>query len=492
MNMYKSFVRDNMFAFIGHILIYAQGIILMPIIIKSVGVKTYGGYVLLSMAAGLIYGISSLGVGFKCRRYLPATQEIQSKRKLFYPQIIFHFISILFLSVLLLMFSSVVKEVFFKNEVSFFMIIVVLYIFSYLFYSQATDYFRYTGRVNLFSIITALTPYINIGIIISILAFFHTISVNALIASQIIAIFLVTAPLIIKIYREIGFYMPRIKISELIDDIKIGFPLTLNYITHFILSSSDRFVISIFLSVTAVGYYNPAYSLGSIIFLIPAVSGVALIPLLSKAIDTNKEDEAQKMMNYTIKGFLLIAIPFIIGSFFAGKPLLCLLANTEVANNSYLVVPIVATGFLFYGMTSIFSNILFVKLKTKLLFNINVFASLLNLLLNFIFLYLFRNIIVSAIATLLSFFISYVFINMKLGKLFKIEYDYVFIAKVAISSIFMGVLLFYLSPSVDKGLLIILSYISVSAFFYFILLLLFRAFSIKEISFVKGYILGAN
>lgn len=85
----KVFIKDNIIVLIGQMLVYAQGIILMPIIIKSAGATVYGGYILITMIVSFLFGISSLGVGFKCRRYLPSAMDIESRRKLFYPQLFF-------------------------------------------------------------------------------------------------------------------------------------------------------------------------------------------------------------------------------------------------------------------------------------------------------------------------------------------------------------------------------------------------------------------
>ena len=43
---YRSFIKDNAVVIVGHIVVYMKGIILMPIIIKTVGVTIYGGFVL--------------------------------------------------------------------------------------------------------------------------------------------------------------------------------------------------------------------------------------------------------------------------------------------------------------------------------------------------------------------------------------------------------------------------------------------------------------
>ena len=134
---------------------------------------------------------------------------------------------------------------------------------------------------------------------------------------------------------------------------------------------------------------------------------MVLPPLLCRAMDNNNEDEARTMVNYTVKGFLLLAIPFTVGSCIMGKPLLTILANSEVAQNSYLVVPIVSLGTLFYGLSLIISNIFFVQMATTVMFKMSLIAAFLNVILNLIFLYVFEDIMVAAITTFISYFFCF-------------------------------------------------------------------------------------
>ena len=92
----KSFFRDNAIVIIGVALVYMKGIILMPIIIKTVGVTIYGGFVLLSSLLGIVFGISSFGAGFRAKRFMPSAGNMQARRDLFYPQFFFQMFSIVF------------------------------------------------------------------------------------------------------------------------------------------------------------------------------------------------------------------------------------------------------------------------------------------------------------------------------------------------------------------------------------------------------------
>jgi len=119
-------------------------------------------------------------------------------------------------------------------------------------------------------------------------------------------------------------------------------------------------------------------------------------------VDEGREHEAEMMINYTLKGFFIIAIPFVFGSFVLNKPLLTLFANSEVDTNTEFVITIVALGIFFYELTVILDNIFFVRMKTKVMFKATALAGIFNVILNLIFIYYFRSSTVAALTTLIS------------------------------------------------------------------------------------------
>lgn len=488
---YRSFIKDNTIVIIGHILVYMKGIILMPIIIKTVGVTIYGGFVLLSSVLGIIFGISSFGAGFRARRFLPSTGGMTARRDLFYQQFFFQLFSILFLSLILVLLDRQINIYIFKNEIRYSVLIIPLYLFCYFIYSQGSDYFRYTSRVHYMTVATLSFPYIHIGLILLFFYCYRYISINVLVLSQALSALLITVPCFWIIFREIGTKVSFYNIKSLVSDIKLGFPLVLGFIVDFILAASDRYFIAFYLTVSAVGYYNPGYVLGSLIIFIPKAMGTAIPQLLSKAVDNNNEHEAQRMLNYAIKIFLLLAIPFIFGCMVLSKPILTLLANRDVAENAYLVTPIVALGTLFYGLNIILSNVLFVRMKTYAMLKMNIFASVFNLLANLILLYFFRNIIFAAITTFLSYFIAFIYVNKIVKKqTWLVDFQPVVIIKSVGASLFMFALLFLVltkAGEIDSAV-ILAGELVLSIVVYIGGLFLLGTFSKKELQFVKSCI----
>jgi O-antigen/teichoic acid export membrane protein len=332
--------------------------------------------------------------------------------------------------------------------------------------------------------------YLDVGLVIIFLYIYKYLNITVLVLSQTISAIVIAIPCFIIIFKEIGIRFSFFKFKDLISNIKIGFPLVLNYIVDFILAGSDRYLIGLFLSVTSVGYYNPAYILGSLIILFAKAMGGVLPQLLSKAVDDKKEKEAQKMLNYALKFFLLLAIPYIFGAIVFGQPLLTLLANSDVAEKAFIVIPIIAIGTLFYGLNLILANVLFVKMKTKTIFSMNLIASIFNLLANIILLYFFRNIIVAAITTLLSYFIAFIYIYIIIKKDWVVDFQPVVIIKSVLASLFMSCLLFWISIYFDNNnsITILLSQIGMGVVIYLVALLALRTFSPIEMAFLKRFI----
>lgn len=490
---YRSFIKDNAIVIGGHILVYLKGIIIMPIIIKSVGVTTYGGYILLTSILGIAFAVSSLGAGFKARRFMPSAKRMTERRDLFYPQFYFNILTILILACLFVLLEKQLNTYLLKNEVIFSIWLTLLYLLSYLFYSQGSDYFRYTSRVHYMTLASLCFPYMDIGFTLLYLYAFGPISVNMLLVSTTLSALLIAIPTFGVILRELGLRISFYEAKSLISDIKLGFPVMFGFILDFILAGSDRYWIAFYLSVTDVGYYVPAYVLGSLIVFVPKALGAALPQLLSRAVDSGKEHEAHTMLNYAIKIFLLLAIPFIFGCLALSKPLLTLLANQEVAEKAFLVSPIVALGTLFYGLTLLFSNVLFVRLKTSAIFQINSFAALFNFLANMILFLFFKDIIVAALTTLLSYLIAFLYAYRLVTKVWPLDFNSVTLAKVVAASLVMYLAMAIMLSYIDKAGYLLICTVSflIGIFTYGLALFALRILTSHELQFIKRSWLGA-
>src|SRR5438552_325609 len=90
MSMRRRFAKDTVATGLVHILISVRGLIIIPIIIKTVGATVFGGYSLLVSSVTLLVGASSLGTYVRYRRFFPSERDTQRRAAIFYPQLGFH------------------------------------------------------------------------------------------------------------------------------------------------------------------------------------------------------------------------------------------------------------------------------------------------------------------------------------------------------------------------------------------------------------------
>ncbi len=252
----------------------------------------------------------------------------------------------------------------------------------------------------------------------------------------------------------------------------------------FILSGSDRFIIAYFMTPIAVGYYAPAYVLGSLIIIFPKMLGASLPQIIALSSDSGDTTVSKILIEKSIKMFLILSLPFIVGSYMLSKPLLNILANAQVANEAYLVTPIVAIGILFYGLNYILSNtVIYLKMKNSLIFYSNIIAAILNIILNFVLLYLFRNILIAAITTLFSYLIAFLFINYNTQKLMVINYNFKNVIRMIFASFIMGLFLMLFKEFFISKVLMLTILIPLSTAIYFLLIFFFKVITKNELQY---------
>ena len=303
-----------------------------------------------------------------------------------------------------------------------------------------------------------------------------TIVSGFLIAQILIA--LAVFPIIVS---NLGFKLP--KFSNIKDYLNFGLPTISVNLSYWIIDSSDRYFIAFLLGATFVGYYSPGYVLGAAILIFYTPFSILLPSVLPKYYDNGKLEEVNSFIKYSLKYFLLVAIPSVFALSLLSRPLLMIISTTEIASNGYLVTPFVAFSSLLIGTYGIITNYLLLKKKTKIIGGILTIAALSSLLNIIIIPYL--GIIGAAIVTLLSYFIAFILgLNYTL-KYFKIEFDFIFTLKSIIASILMSFIIILINP---QGLSEVTIVIVASFIVYLCSIMLLKGIKQDEINFLKKMI----
>ena len=203
---------------------------------------------------------------------------------------------------------------------------------------------------------------------------------------------------------------------------------------------------------------------------------------LFKHYDGNRIEEVEKLLSYSLKYYLAIAIPSAFGLSLLSRPILSILSTQQIAEQAYLITPIVALSMLLYGATSIVSNILALKKRMIVLCFAWTSAAALNLVLTFL-LVSHIGIIGAAIATLVAFALLLLVISIYCLRQFRFKVDLRFIAKSVIATLGMYLVIAMRPPSDLVGLF---SVVVICVAVYVALLALLGGVDKKEIEFFKS------
>ena len=476
MTAYKQFVQRIGLLGITNILFSISSLILIPIMTKSFSTSNYGIWVLITTTVGLIPNLATLGLLFSMGRFLSAEKDKEKIKEGFYSITAIILISSLALMILIILFSKDIASAILNNDINLTILLSVI-IFMACLNSSLLYYFRTFRQIKRYSIFYLLQTYLGL-IFVSYFAL-NRFSLYITTSGLLIAYLIIFVIMIFFIISDIGFTIPKFK--NIREYLSFGIPIIPSNLSYWIVDSSDRYVIGVILGTTFVGYYSPGYMLGSIILLMGTPFSLLLPAVLPKYHEVNDTINIRLHLKYSIKYFLLLAIPSAFGLSILSKPILMILTTPVIASNGYIITPYIAFSFILVGIYGIISNVIILEKKTKIIGMIWMIGAAINLILNILLIPYF-GIIIAGINTLITFVTAFVLTIMYSNKFFKLDFDLIFIIKCILASILMSVVIILINPS---RILNILMTIIISSGLYFALLLFFKSITKEEIKFFK-------
>jgi O-antigen/teichoic acid export membrane protein len=475
---YELFVKRIGLVGIATILVVLNSIIIIPILTKSLPVSDYGLWVQVNITYYLLTGFTTLGLPYTLVRFLAAEKDRKKIQEVFYSLLTLVVFASLITSLILIYFSKIISIGLFGGNTDV-VIITSLIIFVGSLNLFFIDYFRAFGRMRIYSMILIIQSYLSLGLVT-----YFTLSgkgiatiVSGFLIAQIL-IALVAFPIIVS---KIGLKIP--KFSNIKEYLNFGLPTIPSNLSYWVVDSSDRYFIGFILGVTFVGYYSPGYVLGAAILIFYTPFSILLPSALPKYYDNGNLEEVNSLIKYSLKYFLLVAIPSVFALSLLSRPILIIISTPEIASNGYLVTPFVALSSLLIGTYGIITNYLLLKKKTKIIAGILTIAAFSSLL-NIIFIpYL--GIIGAAVVTLISYFVAFILGLRYTLRYFKIDFDYISTLKSTIASILMSVIIILINPHGILGVTIV---IGASVIIYLGSMLLLKGIKQDEINFFKNMI----
>jgi O-antigen/teichoic acid export membrane protein len=475
LNVYKLFVQRLGLMGVTNILVALSTLILIPVLTKSFGAEGYGIWIQVGITITLLTNVSTVGLLPSMIRFLAAEKNKEKIQEGFYSVTFVTLLAISMILIIVLIFSKPIAAGLFDGNIAITNLMALIILFA-CFNSVFLNYYRTFQQIRKYSLFILSQTYLAV-----IFAVYLTLSGHDLFSVLIgllITYLILFFVMIYDIMSEIGFKIPNFKYLK--EYLSFGMPTIPGNISYWVVGSSDRYLISILLGTAFVGYYSPGYTLGIVILLLTPFS-LVLPSVLPEYYDKQEMEKVRTFINYSLKYFLLLAIPSLFGLSLLSKPILSILTTPTIALNGYLVTPFIILGTLIFGIYEIINNILILEKKTKIIGSTWVIAAVLNLTLNILLVPHF-GIIAAAAVTLISYLFAFAVTLYYSLKCFNFGFKFGFILKSIVASILMSSIIVVINPN---GILKVLFVIGLSTVVYAVSIIILRGVNKKEIEFFK-------
>lgn len=201
-----------------------------------------------------------------------------------------------------------------------------------------------------------------------------------------------------------GWLNFRINKQDINHIIKFGAPLIPHVIGMYIITASDRFLITNLIGVRETGIYAVGYQIGMIIMIIQDSFNKAWVPWLFSNLKAGSLDLKSKIVKFTYVYYIVILLMAL--GLSAISPLIIKIFIGPGYEAAGQFVVWLAIGYAFNGMYKMVTNYIFYVEKTYYLAYVTFLTAILNLVISYILIKL-AGAVGAAQATAISYFISF-------------------------------------------------------------------------------------
>ena len=479
MDQYKLFLQKMGLIGTSTFLVTITGIMLLPILTQNLSIQDYGVWTQFQITITIIPAIAILGLPYTMVRFLSASKSREEIQEGFYSILFTVIFASLIGAVVLYILAVPISDILFNRNVGVGLILPLTALMTAL-YLVFVDYFRASNQMTKYAIFTTAQAYM--VVIFALLFVLYGKGVVGAVTGILITQILISLIMFIFVLKQIGFKIPRF--HNLRQYLTFGLPTIPSNASFWVLDASDRYIIGIVLGITSVGFYSAGYTISSLLTILTSPIYTVLLPILSQFYAERKIRETRFLLNYAIKLYLIVAVPAVIGLSILAKPLLYILSTPTLANEGYLITPILATGGLFFGLYCIITQIIVMERKTRITGNIWAISAISNIVLDITFGY-FLGIIGIAIITLLLYLFAFLITVYYSLNYIRCDFYIGFAKKTIYAAFFMALSLILLNPYGPVN--IVLAGLFSFALYMFVLWLL-KGIKTDEIKFFTGMI----
>ncbi len=476
---YATFGRQVGYVIGANITLLLLGFIQIPILTKWLGASLYGTWSLINVTLSFIVPFALLGFGMSIIRFLGAEKDMGRIREDFLSACCIVFIVGVVFSLLLFFLSDFLARSIFKDvKSSFYIKLASVLILLNSMHALPLAFFRMCRKIGLYTILNLSYNAFQIGLIVLFILLGYKLT--GVITAVIINGILFNLITLLVILRQTGFRLPRF--SHMKSYLRWGIPLTPNSAIMWIIRTSDRYMVSYFLGVTAAGMYSAAYAIGNYasFALIPLT--IVLYPSATKTYDERNPGKTRSYLKYSVKYLMMVVIPSAFGLSILAKPLLQILTTPEFVP-AYTIVPFVAFGTVLFAFRQICNHAIYLVNKTYWSLGLLTISAVLNVGLNLVLIPRI-GIIGASVATLITYGVLGILTVVVTRRYLKFNLNIPFILRSIFSSTIMVVCIWLINP---VSIISVLISILLGILVYFSVLLIIRGLNKTEIKFFINF-----
>ncbi len=459
---------------IARFMVFARGLILLPILTKVLGAGDYGAWSLILASVSLLLPLAMMGLPYARGRFLAAEEDRKEASKGIFTTLFAILFTSLILGTCLFFLADTVATVLLQDTsyapiIRIASLLVILQALS----EMSVSAFMPFRQVKTYSILTIIQTTVEIALIYFFVSFdygLYGVMIALIIARGVVL--LISMPFIIS---RFGFSLPSF--SVLRSYIAFGLPMVPSGLFSRVISSIDRYMIGFFLGSAAVGIYSAAYNMGAMAAVTLHIISFALGPTIFKTYDEGEIEQAKAYLSFSFKYIFMLLIPSVFGLSILARPLLHTLTTPEFVSSGIFIVPLVAVSMVFEGVRAIYIRGVQISKHTGIILTVSIAAGLVNIGLNAIFIPHF-GIIGAAITTLISYVVTGLMMFYYSRKYIRFEVSWRFIIKSILASSAMTLAIWVFDP---VGVVKILSAVVIGIIIYFLVLLLLKSFKREEL-----------
>lgn len=470
-NSYRKSAEDTLLIGFSTILNFAASLVLLPLLTKGLGAQAYGTVSQVNATVGLVLPFIGLGLTDAMIRFLSAEKSRAEIKDGFYSVALIVSATSIFVALLMIALAQPISKSFFDGEINVVRLtgimlftdsVAPVYLSLIRTFQQVKRYTFYSIGDNLarigLSVFLVLNGYGVFSIILAIVG----VKVGIL------------GLLFLDVRRQIGFKKPVF--SRIREYLSYGLPTVPRSMGFWLIYVGDRWVISYFLGLTAVGIYSAAYGIGSLAYSVMSVLTFVLYATLPKLYGEGRMEEVKNHLSYSLKYLLALLIPFVFGAGILARQVLTIFSTSEMARTGYLLTPVIAAGFLILGVHGVFSHVLLLTKKTLLMAIIWVSAAGFSLGLNAILVPRI-GIMGAAVTELSAFTLATGAVIYFSTRYLRFDINWLFIAKSLAAASVMSLVVWLMSP---EGVLKTVLAAMVGLVVYIAVMILLRGFTKQE------------